>query len=196
MTFRSTGMIVAAIVAAASPAFSDTTKSDVLGTWSTELAEQQAPGGGASAYLRQTVIFTETLQDIRAEIFADPAGEVPIFTYASSGPYTPVGASEVIDGALNLELVNTTSEVTIFMDVPDLMAAVGMGDCDLIVGEAVDVSTCISGPPFLVTDCVDLDLVLVDDGGTRLRFGDQSVDRCVERPTELDSTVFIKSDDG
>ncbi len=179
-------------LAAGSPLFAETTQSDLIGVWQTGLTEEQAPGGGPSAYLRQTTIFTDSLQDIRAEIFADPDGEIPIFTYASSGPYTPVGASDVVPGALNVELINETSEVTIYMDVPDLMAAVGMGECDLVLNEAVNVRDCISGPPFLVTDCTDLDLVLVDEGGSRLRFGDQSVDRCVSRPTKLDDVQFFK----
>ncbi|GFE66809.1 hypothetical protein [Litoreibacter roseus] len=181
-----------ASLAAESPSTAETTQTDLIGVWQTGLSEEQAPGGGPSAYLRQTTIFTETRQDIRAEIFADADGQMPIFTYASSGPYTPVGASDIVPGALNLELVNETSEVTIYMDVPDLMAAVGMGDCDLILNQAVDVRDCISGPPFLVTDCTDLDLVLVDEGGSRLRFGDQSVDRCISRPTELDDAQFFK----
>ncbi|MEM6308762.1 MAG: hypothetical protein AAF754_01840 [Pseudomonadota bacterium] len=179
-------------IVAPSSLWAETSQADLIGTWQTELAEQQAPGGGPSAFLRQTTVFTDSRQDIRAEIFADPDGQMPIFIYASSGPYTPVGSSTVIGGALNLELINETSEVTIYMDVPDLMAAVGMGGCDLVLEQAVDVTDCISGPPFLVTDCTDLDLVLVDDGGTRLRFGDQSVDRCVARPTELDQTEFRK----
>ncbi|MEL6451797.1 MAG: hypothetical protein AAFQ19_11095 [Pseudomonadota bacterium] len=186
--------ILAAAIAAVStsPAWADTTVNDLIGQWQTPLSEQQAPGGGASAFLRQTVVFTADRQDIRAEIFADAAGAMPLFTYASSGPYVPVGASDVIDGALNLELVNDRSEVTIFADVPELMAAVGMGDCALVLDTPVDVTNCISGPPFLVTDCTDLDLVLVDAAGQRLRFGDQSVDRCVERPTVLDATAFQK----
>ncbi|WP_158269963.1 hypothetical protein [Litoreibacter ponti] len=185
-------MFALTCIAAPSLLWAETSQIDLIGTWQTELSEQQAPGGGPSAYLRQTTIFTDSRQDIRAEIFADPDGQMPIFTYASSGPYTPVGSSTVIDGALNLELINETSEVTIYMDVPDLIAAVGMGECDLVLKQAVDVTDCISGPPFLVTDCTDLDLVLVDEGGTRLRFGDQSVDRCVSRPTELDQTEFRK----
>ncbi|WP_411889169.1 hypothetical protein [Yoonia sp. SDW83-1] len=179
-------------LAAGSPLVADTAQSDLIGVWQTGLTEAQAPGGGPSAYLRQTTVFTDTLQDIRAEIFADADGQMLIFTYASSGPYMPVGASDVVPGALNLELINETSEVTIYMDVPDLMAAVGMGDCDLILNEAINVRDCISGPPFLVTDCTDLDLVLVDQGGSRLRFGDQSIDRCISRPTELDAAQFFK----
>ncbi|MEM7522022.1 MAG: hypothetical protein AAF307_13445 [Pseudomonadota bacterium] len=185
-------LVILTCIAAPSLILADISQSDLIGTWQTELAEQQAPGGGLSAFLRQTTVFTDSRQDIRAEIFADPDGQMPIFTYASSGPYTAVGSSDVISGALNLELINETSEVTIYLDVPDLMAAVGMGECDLVLGQAVDVTDCISGPPFLVTDCTDLDLVLVDDGGSRLRFGDQSVDRCVARPTTLDPTQFRK----
>lgn len=193
MTSSRTALITSILISAAAPALPETSLNSLVGTWMTTLSEQQAPGGSASAYLRQTVIFTESRQDIRAEIFADAAASIPIFTYESSGPYVAVGASNVINGALNLELVNDRSEVTIFMDVPDLMAAVGMQECDLIIDKAVDVTNCISGPPFLVTDCIDLDLVLVDNDGQRLRFGDQSVDRCKMRPTKLDATEFMKT---
>ncbi len=183
-----------ALTAASSTALAETMPSDLLGTWQTPLAEQQAPDGSQSAYLSQTVVFTDNHETIRAEVFADPDGQMPIFTYASTGPYDVVGKSRVVDNALDIELVNDSSTVTIFMDVPDLMAAVGMGDCDLIIGTAVNVTDCVSGPPFSVTDCIDLDLVAVDQEGQRLRFGADGVNRCVTRPTALSEIAFFKVD--
>ncbi|MEL7098742.1 MAG: hypothetical protein AAGM84_07935 [Pseudomonadota bacterium] len=67
-----------------------------------------------------------------------------------------------------------------------------MGDCPLEVGQAVDVSGCVSGPPFIVSDCVDLDIVMVDQDGQRLRYGGGDVDRCVTRPTEMSADEFFR----
>lgn len=56
----------------------------ILGAWVTPLAEQSV--SGASAYVRERLVFAETTNTLLIEAFADPAGEVPLFTYASSGP--------------------------------------------------------------------------------------------------------------
>lgn len=165
---------------------------DLIGTWQTPLVGETSPDGSQSAWLRQTATFTDSTEALTVEAFMDADGGRPTFTYASNGSYKVVGPSAVIDGAIDLELRKDRSHVTIFVDAPELWASIGLGACDLIVGTAVDISTCASGPPFGVTDCVDLDVVQVDDGGTRLRFGALGFDRCVERPTYLSDTAFMR----
>ena len=105
---------------------------------------------------------------------------------------TILGALDPVDGALAVDFVNDKSELTIFVDAPDLWRAINMQDCPLEIGTAVDITDCVSGPPFLVTDCVDMDFVLVDMGGDRLRFGDQTVNRCETRPSEPSAFPFFR----
>ena len=99
-----------------------------------------------------------------------------------------------IEGALALDLENATSEVTIFVDAPELWDSINLDKCPLAVGEAVSISGCVNGPPFQVADCVDLDLALVDEGGTRLRMGEAGTDRCAVRPDTVGETAFTRSD--
>ncbi|WP_019954784.1 hypothetical protein [Yoonia vestfoldensis] len=81
--------------------------------------------------------------------------------------------------------------MTIFVDVPDLWGAVGLAEYPLVIGEAVDFTDCVNGPPFGVTSCADLDIVMVDQDAQRLRYGGGGVDRCVERPTEMSADAFL-----
>ncbi len=178
---------------AAGPVLGETTSASVLGTWTTQVGEQPAPDG-STAYIQVTTIFTEELQDFIFAIYADPELDNPLFTYTSSGPWTPQGPSGVVPGALEVDMTNDFSRVEIFADAPGLWTALNMGDCPLEVGVAVDVSDCITGPPFIVTDCVDMDLVMIDQDGQRLRFGIDGVDRCVTRPAEIGTVAYFKVD--
>ena len=186
------GLTACAMLATAGDACAQVAEADLIGTWATAITEQSAPDGSMSAWLRQTVVFAPDVETIRAEAFADPEATIPLFTYESSGPWVAVGPAEAVPGALALELRNDRSEMTAFVDAPPLWSAIGMGACPLVAGEAVDIADCVSGPPFLVAGCTDLDLVMVDEGGTRLRFGAEGVDRCIERPTALSETAFLR----
>lgn len=191
MIHRSLRTATLCAVLAAVPAFAETTPTDLLGTWQTGIGEQPAPDGG-TAYLRATTVFTEASQDIIFEIYADPDLQTKLFEYHSSGPWLPQGPSPAIPEALAVNMTNDFSRVTILVDAPDLWAALNMGDCPLRIGEAVDVTACVSGPPFSVTDSVDLDIVMVDQGGKRLRYGGGDVNRCLTRPTEMSANEFLR----
>ena len=84
--------------------------------------------------------------------------------------------------------------MAIHTDAPELWEAIGISGCPLAIGEAVEIRDCVSGPPFNVADCVDLDVVLVDEEGQRLRFGEAAVDRCTTRPTALSDQVFQRAE--
>ena len=159
----------------------------LLGLWATPLEERASPGG-PSAFVRQSIEFGPERERYSVEAFADPEGDVPIFTYASDGPYEVLGDWPAIPGAWALNLVNETATVTIHMDAPEIWAGLSLSACPLEVGVAVPISGCVAGPPFQVTDCVDLDVALVE--GDRLRMGAPEFDRCAERPTALDAAAF------
>ncbi len=176
------------------PTGAETTGEALLGTWQTPIVEQPSPDGTQSAWLRQTIVFMEDGEIVRAEGFLDPDATERMFTYESVGPYEIVGPSGEIPGALDVNLWNDSSTMTIHVDQPQVWTAIGMGDCPLRLGEAVDISECVSGPPFMVANCMDMDVAMVDGAGGRLRMGEEGVDRCVERPAGLSETVFLRVD--
>lgn len=165
----------------------------LIGTWSTPSLMTQAPGNAnVTAYVRQVVVFTRATEEVRTEAFTDEALKQPIFVYSSIGPYRLIGPSAVVEGAYDAELTNDRAEVTIFVDAPEIWGALNLASCPLEIGVAVDIRTCADGPPFLVGDCTDLDLIHVDDTASRLRFGAQGTDRCVQRPATLDDVAFVR----
>lgn len=163
---------------------------DVIGAWIAENVQEAAAPGGATAYLRNSVTFTPDLETLKVEAFADRDLKQRLFTYESSGPYRLLAPSRSVPGAVEADLTNNASLVTIHVDAPDIWKAINLGGCPLAVGKAVEISGCVSGPPFNTSKCVDMDLVHVESN--RLRFGDQRVDRCKTRPVELDRTVYIR----
>jgi len=190
MTYR---ILIAAFCLAplaATVAMAETSTANMIGTWQTDIVEQPAPGG--TAYLRTTTVFTAATQELIVSVYADAGLEMKLFEYASGGPWEMQGPSEAVPGAMAIDLVNDYSLVTIFVDAPDLWAAVSLADCPLVIGEAVEISDCVNGPPFGVTVCVDMDIVLVDQDGQRLRYGGGDVDRCVTRPSEVSADAFFR----
>lgn len=175
----------------ASLAMAETSPTDVLGNWQTEVSARPAPDGG-TAYLRTTTSFTEEKQELTVSVYADAALEMKLFEYFSGGPWEPQGPADGAAGAMAVNMTNDFSLVTIFVDAPELWNAINLADCPLAIGEAVEISGCVSGPPFIVTDCIDLDIVMVDQDGQRLRYGGGDVDRCVVRPTEMSADAFFR----
>lgn len=175
------------LVAYAAPSFAQTTAEQIIGTWQTPLIAQPAPGGGDPAYVRTTISFTSDRELFRVEAFGEPSGTVQLFTYEAEGPYSTVPGFEVpggldLEGALAIDLENDRLEVEIFFDAPPLWQALNLSDCPLAIGTKVDISDCVGGPPFAISDCADYDLALVDQQGTRLRLGEARLNDCPTRP--------------
>lgn len=170
-----------------------TAPGDVVGTWQTAILSRPAPDG-SMAYLRTMTAFTEERQELVVSIYADAGRQAKLFEYASGGPWTPQGPAAGVPGAMAIDMVNDYSRVTIFVDAPSLWASMNLGECPLMVGEAVEISGCVTGPPFAVTACTDLDIVMVDQNGMRLRYGGGSEDRCTTRPTDLSTDAFLRVD--
>jgi hypothetical protein len=174
--------------AIAGPALAETKPEDLAGKWQLpELLKVPAPGGG-DGYLRRSVIFENGTQSLIVEGFGDPEGTVPLFTYESQGPYTIIGPSAVVPGALEVNFVNDSSLFTLHIEDRGLQEGLNLGACPFTPGTAFEIKDCVSGPPFTVAGCVDLDLVQIDSVGV-LRFGAEGTDRCVARPTAVDAVV-------
>lgn len=161
------------------------------GTWVAPPESMEVPGGGTATIQRTTVI-TATTESLLVKAFLDPEMTQPLLTYDSAGPMTVVGPWEPVPGAFAVELLNARSQVTAYVEAPELWAAINLGACPLVVGEAVDISACADGPPFQVVDCTDLDLILLNEDATTLRFGAPGTDRCVERPASASDLVFAR----
>jgi hypothetical protein len=157
----------------------------------TPVVEQEAPGG-AKAFVRRTLSFTSERETLDVEAFADQDLKQPLFVYRSQGPYTIVGPSKTLPGVFEANLQNDKSTVEIFVDAPDLWKAINLGACNLKIGEAVDISQCSGGAPFLVVECVDQELISVEENGTKLRLGASNVNRCIDRPTTISDIVHTK----
>lgn len=161
------------------------------GTWVAE-PELFDVGGGGSATIRRSAVLTEATESLKVEAFLDAAMTQPLLTYDSGGPMTIVGPWEPVPEAFAVELVNDRSLITAHVEAPELWAAVGLGACPIVVGEAVDISGCADGPPFTVVACTDLDLILLNEDATTLRFGAPGTNRCEERPTAASDVVFAR----
>lgn len=193
MLLRALGAALCLTPLTATLAMADTNPDAVIGTWQTEVATVPTPDGGTAYQLMKTA-FTEDQQEISVSVFADPQLEMQLFEYSSAGPWEPQGPAAGVAGAMAINLTNAYSLVTIFVDAPDLWAAIGLAQCPLAIGVAVDITDCVNGPPFTVTDCVDLDIVMVDQDGQRLRYGGGEVDRCVVRPTEVSTVEYFRTE--
>jgi len=185
---RLTMITTAALICAPLAAMSQTTPEMLVGAWLTPLAEQSVPG--ATAFVRERLVFEAATNTISIEAFSDADAQVPLFTYASSGPYRTLGPSPDVDGALLLDAENDSSTVTIFQDAREYWQALNLGNCPLEIGVAVDITSCVSGPPLNAAKCVELDLVSIAPEG--LRLGARTTDRCVERPTMLGEALYTK----
>ncbi len=184
-------LLVTAIAAAigwAQPSAAVDIEERIIGTW----VQDSVPFTleDMTFYVRQTVVIDAASETLKVEVFTDQSLEQPLFTYNSTGPYTLAGPSKAVPEAFNIDLVNTSSMITIFTDAPALFEASGLDDCGLIVDRPVDVSDGCAAPLFNVSDCVDLDLIAVT--GDELRFGASGTDRCVQRPGELAEQPFLK----
>ena len=175
-----------ALLAVPLATWAETAPPAIRGAWITPLAEQTV--SGTTAHVRERLVFAEATNTISIEVFVDTNERVPLFTYASSGPYRLGSPSPAVPGAWMLDAENEVSTVTIFQNAPEVWQALNLGTCPLRIGVAVEITDCVAGPPFNAAQCVELDLVSVADG--MLRLGARDTDRCLQRPTRLGETVY------
>ena len=179
--------VLIAALAAPLAALADASPQEALiGSWTTPLAEQSA--GGSSAHVRERIVFGPATNTVSIEAFADEAGTVPLFTYASTGPYEITGPSEAVPGAWMLDARNSASTFTVFAPAPEVWAALNLGGCAFETGVPLEIAGCVAGPPFNAARCLELDLVHVK--GDALRLGARDVDRCETRPDALGETLY------
>ena len=149
------------------------------------VAPVPAPGGG-TAYLRETLIFSGVNGVLRTEAYLDEALTQRVFVYESSGPYVVRGVSALFPEGYDLDLTNDTALLTVELDDPNLIAALGFDDCELEIGVAKDVTNGCAAPTFRFTACVDMDVFVLSADDRTFRWGDSTIDHCVTRPTTLD----------
>jgi hypothetical protein len=103
--------------------------------------------------------------------------QTKLFEYSSGGSWETQGPAEGVPAAMAVNMVNDRSLVIIFDDAPAFWAAFNLAECPLLIGEAVEISDCVSVPPFGQGACVDMDIIIVDQDGQRLCYGGGEVDR-------------------
>jgi hypothetical protein len=168
---------------------------DLEGRWElTQAVEVASPAG--TVYRRETVTFGRDRNTVEAKFYADPELTQLLFVYASDGPFTLTGPSSLGKHAYEVRLTNDSQTLELAADAPELLAAVGWDDCGLEVGVAVDVTNGCASPPLPPADCVERDVwqIVERENGTFLRWGDTSIDRCVEAPTSFDPIELVRVD--
>lgn len=190
--------LVAISILSACPSFAqvaarepDAVAALLVGTWKTGAMPTPAPGG-LTAYVVQTLLWTEETESLIVTAYADEALTLPIFTYEFIGPYQVRSISKIVPEAFDVDLNNDRSVMTVAMDAPEIWKFLNLQACPLEIGKAIDISTCSSGPPFEVSNCTDMDLVQLDPAGTTLRMGAPGTDRCIARPGLLGSITYIR----
>ena len=150
---------------------------------------------GSTAYLLQTVLFEASdspntvIQTLTTEAYFDEGLTERVLQYVSVGPCEVVGPSSIA-GGFEVDCTNDTSVLTVFVTDEALLQGLGLDDCDLSAGVPQDVSNGCAAPTFQVSDCVDQDVFALSEDGTEFMWGDQSVDRCAQRTTELEPDAF------
>lgn len=127
--------------------------------------------------------------DISADIYADEGRTTRLFHYDAKGKLAVVERSQQVPDAYKINVDIDYATMTAFVDDPQLFAALGLDDCNLVVNQAVDImaTNCVA-PLARDTQCVEKDLYQVPASGDSLRVGEAMTDRCTDYPTGIDTT--------
>ena len=167
----------------------------LVGTYE-RVAPVPAPDG-STAYLRNTLTITVSespeivTQSLTSDVFFDEALTEQVLSYESVGPCEVLRPSSIPDG-FEVNCTNDSSLLTVFTTDPGLIQALGFDDCELTTGVPKDVSDGCAAPTFRFANCVDQDVFALSGDGTEFLWGDQTIDHCVERPTELEPAPFVR----
>lgn len=187
MTFKTTLFATAAIVCAATAGAQDFAARDALaavhGTYRSAAPEAWYGGFGTREFTfaegQWHLIFTHAL---------DPDMTMRTFQFRTGGPFEIGEPSAVVAGAFNGIFHEDWKHVTVLTDNPDIVAAMGMAECNLTYNLETDISQtgCAAWRP--VAECgEDHDLFAMDAAG--VYFGQRPADNDMcspdRRPTAL-----------
>ena len=165
---------LALATAAAAPAFAGSAGADTLqslrGTYVSPAVEEWYGGFGTREFVfadgRWSLTFTHAL---------DPQMTMRTFQFRTGGAYRVEGPSPAVDGAFHTVFDEDWKHLTLLTAVPEIVAGMGMADCDLTVNLEADISAtgCAAWRPVAVCG-EDHDLLALSDVG--LHFGVRPAD--------------------
>jgi hypothetical protein len=145
-------------------------------------------GADGSVWVTDVVTIGRNRHDIFADVYADEGRTVPLFRYEARATLAVVGASADVPDGFNVDIRLTSATITAFVDDPALFAGFGLDDCNLVANRAVDViPTNCTVPLARDTTCAEMELYQIAPDAAALNIG-APTDRCVERPTTIDTT--------
>jgi hypothetical protein len=145
-------------------------------------------GDGGSVWVDDVVTIGRNRHDIFADVYADEARTLPLFRYEARATLEVVSTSTDVPDGFNVDIRLTSATITAFVDDPALFAGLGLDDCNLVVDRAVDVMpTNCTVPLARDTTCEEKELYQIAPDIAALNVG-APTDRCVERPTTIDTT--------
>jgi hypothetical protein len=187
MTLRTTILAATALLCAAPAIAQDFVPREDLqsvhGTFRSAEAEPWYGGFGTREFTfadgRWQLIFTHAL---------DPDMTMRTFQFRTGGPFEIGAPSEAVAGAFNGVFHEDWKHVTLLIDNPEIVAAMGMAECGLTFNLETDVSEtgCAAWAP--VADCgQDHDLFAMDETGVYFGVRPADNDMCTpdRTPTAL-----------
>ena len=118
----------------------------------------------------------------------DPAMTMRTFEFRTGGPFEIVGASQTVEGAFDGTFVEAWKHVTLLSENADVIAGMGMADCDLTYNLETDISEtgCAAWRPVAVCG-EDHDLIAMTEAGVQFGVRPADNDMCTpgKRPTAL-----------
>jgi len=160
------------------------------GLWRTE-ATVTVPG--TTAFIDLIWIVGEQEAWHVVSVFADPQMTIPLARWDIVRGYELGEPFSISPDARELLWDDRQSWVSVFTDQLEILAVLGLDDCNATVGVPRDTSTDNCAAPFFpFRTCPMMDFAEINENG--LTFGDpQAVDRCVQRVDEYEAWTFERT---
>jgi hypothetical protein len=161
------------------------------GLWRTQ--SEVTGAGGIAAWADLIWVIGESHAWHVVLVYTDASRAVPLARWDIMRAYRTGGPVPISETAVELDWRDVDSFVTTYIDVPPLLEALGVEDCDLTTGEALDTSGGNCGAPFFpFRTCTLLDFADLQAGG--LTFGEpRATDRCAERVDVFEGWTFERA---
>lgn len=188
MGFLTTTAAALAIATIASPALADGFMGQAEIQAATGTYRSAAPEPWYGGFGTREFIFADGEWQLTFTHALDPAMTMRTFQFRTGGPFEIIGASETVEGAFNGTFSEAWKHVTLLTENPDVIAGMGMADCDLTYNLETDISGtgCAAWRPVSVCG-EDHDLIAMTQDGVQFGVRPADNDMCTadKRPTEL-----------
>lgn len=188
MTISTTTAAALALAMLATPALAES----FLGAAEIEAASatyrSAAPEPWYGGYGTREFVFANGEWQLTFTHALDPAMTMRTFAFRTGGPFEIVGASRIVEGAFDGTFDEAWKHVTLLTENADVIAGMGMADCDLTYNLEADISGtgCAAWRPVSVCG-EDHDLIAMTEAGVQFGVRPADNDMCTadKRPTAL-----------